>query len=355
MLEQILADNPQNAAAWYLKGVVLYRQDQLSAARKAFETVTTLLPDHAPSLNNIAVIQWRQNQPMVALNFFDRALMAAPNRRDVLDNIAEALNALPVEDREAPVTKKLVRHFNEQDAAMQAALQQEGLFRWGATWVSAADLEKLQEAEKQIKDKLDKLSASFDAVTVRIARIDADVQSDTIMAKRMESDSFGHDPSTGAAVRYPLPAVYYDLVHEIKVLQAERVARLTEQERMRQQAKQIQQSLPSPKFTGMQRVIDADGAPVSAAVLAAAAAAAATPTAPAPPALPALPPAPPAPPAAAAPDPVPAAPVVAAAPPVAAVPQTQPAAPPGPSTQPPPLPRHTVVPPEKPSVMDRDR
>lgn len=358
MLDQILADDPQNAAAWYLKGVVLYRQDQLSAARKAFESVTGLLPDHAPSLNNIAVILWRQNQPMAALNYFDRALMAAPNRRDVLDNVVEALNALPVEDRAALVTKKLVRHFNEQDAAMQAAMQKEGLYRWGATWVSGAELEKLQESEKQIKEKLDKLSADFDAVTARIARIDADIQSDSALAKRMESDSYARDAGSGSLVRYPLPPAYYDLMHEVRTLQGERAARLTEQQRMRQQAKQIQQTLPQPKFTGMQRVIDADGAPVSAAVLAAAAAVptpaiAPAPAAPAAPGAPAPAPAP-APGPTTAPAAAPPPPVRQTAPPASPAPATRPAVRPTPAPTTQPLPRHTVVPPEKPSIMDRD-
>jgi len=340
LLDQILADNPQNAAAWYLKGVMLYRQDLLTPARKAFESVIALLPDHAPSLNNIAVIYWRQNEPVVAVNFYDRALQAATNRHEILDNAAEALDALPEEYRNLPVTRKLVRHFNEQDALMQAEMQKQGLFRWGATWVSASELEKLKDAERQIKDKLDKLSADFDAVTARIGRIDADIVIDKQWAQRMEGDSVGRDPASGMAVRYPLPPSYYDTVRDIKVLQDERVARLADQEKMRQAAKTIQQSLPKPKFTGLQRVIDADGAPISAAVLAAALAA--PPGSPAPPPL-----APPV-------DPTPSAapagpPSVASAP---AAPLTPPTTAPTQATEPP-LPKHTVVPPPKPSVMDR--
>jgi len=343
LLDQIVTDDPQNAAAWYLKGVLLYRQDQLTPARKAFESVIALLPDHAPSLNNIAVIYWRQNQPAIAVNFYDRALLAATNRRDILDNAAEALNALPEEYRNAQVTKKLVRHFNDQDTAMQAEMQKQGLFRWGATWVAAAELEKLKDAEKQIKDKLDKLSADFDAVTARIARIDADVVSDRQLLQRMESESIGRDPLTGVAVRYPLPPSYFDVARDIKVLQDERVARLAEQDKMRLAAKTVQQALPTPKFTGLQRVIDTDGAPISAAVLAAA-------LAPPPAASPA-----PAPPPPVVPVPPDAAPAPrAASPPVAAAvaPQSQPTTVPA-QTGAPPLPKHTVVPPAKPSVMDR--
>ena len=343
--------------------MVLYRQDQLSAARKAFETVTTLLPDHAPSLNNIAVIQWRQNQPMTALNFFDRALLAAPNRRDVLDNVAEALNALPVEDREAPVTKKLVRHFNEQDAAMQAAMQKQGLFRWGATWVSAAELEKLQEAEKQIKDKLDKLSASFDAVTARIARIDADIQTDTIMAKRMESDSFGHDPSTGGPGA--LPAAGQLLRHGPRRQDAPRPSGRPgwrEQERMRPAGQADPAGAAVAEVHGdaagdrRRRRPGLGGGPRRGRGRRSPTPITAPPAAPAAPALtaPAGPVVPPAP----APAPSPAtSPVLVAPPPPPgspgpANPATQPASRPVSSATS--LPRHTIVPPEKPSIMDRD-
>jgi tetratricopeptide (TPR) repeat protein len=345
LLDQILADNPENAAAWYLKGVVLYRQDQLTPARKAFESVIALLPDHAPSLNNIAVIYWRQNQPATALNFYDRALQAATNRHDILDNAAEALDALPEEYRNAQVTRKLVRRFNEQDASMQGDMQKQGLFRWGATWVTASELQKLKDAEKQVQDQLDKLSAEFDAVTARIARIDSDIAGDKQIMQREEADSIGRDPLTGMAVRYPLPPSYYDVTHDIKMAQDERVARLAEQDRMRVTAKVIQRGLPTPKFTGLQRLIDAEGAPITAAVLAAALA----PPAPNPPATapsPSVPP-PADPPPAATSSSAPA-PSVAIAP--QASPQTLPAT--APSQASAPLPRHTVVPPAKPSVMD---
>ena len=33
--------------------------------------------------------------------------------------------------------KAVVRHFNEQDLALQMKMRERGLFRWGSTWVSA--------------------------------------------------------------------------------------------------------------------------------------------------------------------------------------------------------------------------
>jgi tetratricopeptide (TPR) repeat protein len=61
VLEKAVADNPQSAALWYLKGVLHYRQDQFQPARKAFESALPPAPDHAPTLNNLAVVLGRLN------------------------------------------------------------------------------------------------------------------------------------------------------------------------------------------------------------------------------------------------------------------------------------------------------
>src|SRR5205085_2309464 len=86
LLDKAIADNPQNAAAFYLRGVMFYRQEQLVPARKAFDAVAALLPDHAPTLNNLGVVEWRQNAAVGALNQYDKAMVAAPASRVILDN-----------------------------------------------------------------------------------------------------------------------------------------------------------------------------------------------------------------------------------------------------------------------------
>ena len=200
-------------------------------------------------------------RPAGALAFYDRALLASPADRFVLDNMAEALNALGEEHRKATATQKAVRHFNEQDRALAAKLEKEGLHRWGATWVSTEELAKLQKAEKEIADKLAEMSKEFDAVTIRLAKIDADIDSDERLARRMEADSVGFD-SQGRQVRYPLPASYNDLGREVAGLRAERAQRLAQQEQMRRNAKLVQQRLPTPRYSGLQRIIDVEGTPL---------------------------------------------------------------------------------------------
>jgi hypothetical protein len=275
-------------------------------------------------------------------------MLASPNDRFILDNLAEALNALPEEHRGNAATKKVVRHFNEQDLALAAKMKEQGLYRWGATWVPASDLERLQAAEREIRATLDRMSADYDAITARLQVLDDEVARTKKVMKRMEADSYGRD-AEGRLIRYPLPRSYYDYVRDLSALSAERAARVAEQDRMRKQARQIQQRLPIPRYTGVQRMVDAEGAPLPGA-----------PAGPVPvPAGAAVPAAPPRAPGAgvamppggngnANPPPVPG--------PVVAVPVPVPASPPAtrPAPTPPAAPTPAApVPPEKPSILDR--
>jgi len=59
-LQTALDYDPQNAAALYLMGVSLFQQEKLVPARKQFEAVQQIMPEHPATLNNLAVIVWRQ-------------------------------------------------------------------------------------------------------------------------------------------------------------------------------------------------------------------------------------------------------------------------------------------------------
>ncbi len=296
IIDRALVENPRNAAAWYLKGVLHFRLDQIPLARKAFTEAQNLLPDHVPTMNNMAVILWRQNAQPAALTQYDKALLASPADRRILDNLAEALAALPEEQRNTTLTKKVVRHFNEQDLALQAKLKPQGLFRWGATWVTTAEMDKLQKAEQAIQAKLDAMSADFDALTTRIAQLDADISENEKAARRMEAQSVGMDAS-GRIVRYALPPTYYDIKRDIANLAAEKKQRLAQQEAMRKVAKQLRQQIIGGKYAGVQRLVDIEGTPLpgAAEVIAAAQPTGAARATTQPVLLPGEPPAPPAP------------------------------------------------------------
>jgi tetratricopeptide (TPR) repeat protein len=266
ILDRSLLIDPANISLLYLHGVIAYQQETLPAARKAFETVATAAPDHAPTLNNLAVILWRQKAIVAALGYYDRALLAAPGSRDILDNIAEALNALPKDQRTSAVAKKLVRHFKEQDDALQKKMLDKGLYRWGADWVTEKELKKLQDDEKAVKDQIKQMETDFNAVQQRIAAIDQQISALNNEMALLDAQTYATD-GAGRPVRLPYPPLYFTLGQQVAGLKTERGQRVGDLDRLRKAAKATQAQLPTPKYTGMQKIIDADGLPLPAGAI----------------------------------------------------------------------------------------
>ncbi|MDB5295383.1 MAG: hypothetical protein JWO31_1366, partial [Phycisphaerales bacterium] len=261
VVDQALGENPQNAAAWYLKGVLLFKQDKAAEARKAFDQAAALVPDHAATLNDLAVVQWRQNQQVSALVSYEKALLAAPLHRAVLDNLSEALAALPDNLRGGTQVGRIVKLFNEQDQLLQQQMAAQGMFRWGASWVTKPALDKLQAVEREVRGRVDQMEVEYNALTQRVERLNADIRSAETTLRRMESTSFGYD-ANGGVVRYPLPPSYYEFLRDVGTMKAERQQRQTEQETMRAEARRLVQSVPTPRYTGTQRLIEWEGTPI---------------------------------------------------------------------------------------------
>lgn len=262
LLDKSLAIDPQSISLLYLRGVLQYQQDQIGPARKSFDAVAALAPDHAPTLNNLAVILWRANAVAGAMQFYERAMLAAPGSREILDNVAEALNALPKEQRETPVTKKVVRTFKQQDEDLQKQMADKGLHRWGSSWVNDKDLAKLEEEEKAVNDRLQKMQDDYDQITRNMSAIDQNITNLQTQMAYMQQQSIVQDQTTGRIYRLPLPQAYYDDFKEIERMRLDKQSMVAEQERMRKKAQTEKQKVPKPKYTGMQRIIDADGMPV---------------------------------------------------------------------------------------------
>lgn len=260
-IDSALAEYPQNAAALYLRGVALFRQQEVPAARKAFDAVLDLVPDHGPSLNNLAVILWSNKQYPAAINHYGQAMNAAPGTRAILDNVAEALNALPESQRDNDATEKVVLMFNAQDMALQGRMKKRGLFRWGSTWVEKDDLEELQSQADEIEDKLDALEDEYQQVMERIEQIEQDITDTERSIRRIEASSYGRDRNTGRATRFAYPRLYYDLRRDLENLHDERGAEKEKLERLRKKARQVQQSIATPQYAGVQQIIGVEGAP----------------------------------------------------------------------------------------------
>ncbi len=259
-MQQALEVDPANVSALYLRGLILYKQDQILPARKSFEAVIAQLKDHGATLNNLAIVLWRQNQHSSAMNAYVQAMQASPQERRILNNVAEALNALPQNLKGTAVAQKAQKIFTDQDAQLQIQMAKQGLYRWGSTWLDKVQIERLTAIEKEIQKKLDVLSENYDDTKKKLGRVEDDIADNNRRMKSMEEASYARD-AQGNTFRLSLPRRYYDLARENKQLAADREeysAKLTD---LRDQAKKVQQEMPTPRFILTQRIIEADGAP----------------------------------------------------------------------------------------------
>jgi len=187
----------------------------------------------------------------------------------VLNNVAEALHALPKEHRDSPATRKLVQHFQEREEAMAKTMKRRGLYRWGANWVAGEQLDKLQAKEKEIDEKIKVLEAEFADVQKRIDAIDRDIADTERSMRRMDASANVRDPVTGRIGRAVPPRMYYGLQKDLQDLQKERAQQDAKVAELRRDAKAAKQELPVQRYTGTQRLIDAEGAPLMEAPVAA--------------------------------------------------------------------------------------
>jgi len=262
LLQQALNEDPTNPAGLYLRGVMLYRADKLVDARKAFEEVNRQLQQHAPTLNNLAVIGARQNQHGPALTIYDQAMQAQPVNKFILDNVADELGTMPEEARKGKAVERVIRRFTEQDLILQQQLGPQGWFRWGSTWVNQKQLDELKVAEKEVNAQIAALESEFESNKQRVGEIENRIRSNEQQMRDMEGYRRSFRDKDGRVTFLPLPEAYYDLKRENQNLHDEQ-GRLQERfNQLREQARRTKQQLPTPKFTGVQQIVGVEGTPL---------------------------------------------------------------------------------------------
>jgi len=263
-IDQLVTVDPANPAGYYLKGLVSFKQDQIGIAKKSFEKTKELLPDHGATLNNLAVIFWKQRQQMGALALYDQAMQASPKNRVILDNVAEALNGIPPDQRNGATYMKALKRFQEQDADLQKEMQLQGQYRWGATYVPAAQMDELKKAQEKIKEKLDALAQDYERLGDRVREIDSRIDTNNRSISRINQDSQRVDPN-GRVINLRPPSIYYELKRENDSLRDERVSVLNKMDGFQEKALRIQQDTPIPQFTGNQKIFEVEGTPLAVA------------------------------------------------------------------------------------------
>jgi tetratricopeptide (TPR) repeat protein len=263
-VDQLVTVDPANPAGYYLRGLVAFKQDQLGVAKKSFEKTKELMAEHGPTLNNLAVIAIKQKQWMGAMSLYDLAMQASPKSRMILDNVAEALNAVPQKERTGQQYQKAQKRFQDQDADLQKEMQKEGMYRWGATYVPEKQMEELKKAQEKINAKLDDLKQDYQRLADRAQEIDGRIDTNNRSISRINNDSQRVDPN-GRVITLRPPSIYYELKRENDSLRDEKVSVLNKMEGFQEKALRIQQETPVPQFTGSQKIIETEGTPLAVA------------------------------------------------------------------------------------------
>lgn len=260
-LNTAITNDPQDPSALYLRGVVLADEDQVAPARADFEAVNKLIPKHGPTLNNLAVMVWRQKLYAVALNDYAQAMLASPVNKAILDNVAEALNDLPDDSRNQPPVARAQAIFADQDAILRKSQAANGQFRWGATWVDANSLADLQNQEARNQVKLDGLRSEINIVESTIAADDAQLATDQQLYQRLTPNLYSTNPLGQTVLNEPSQE-YLDLQSDIARLNVSRQTAAARLPGLADQARQIEGDLTIPKFTGAQHIIGPEGTPL---------------------------------------------------------------------------------------------
>jgi len=244
--------------------VIQFKQDKLSDARKSFERLLELAPDHGPTLNNVAVISWQQKLQDRAVKFYTQALLVAPKNRQIIDNVAEALRALPRESYESPATKKLLKLFEAQDADLQKELEQQGLHRWGAAWYNDDQMARVKADQEKIAAKKKALEQDFDRLRPRVGQIEDAISMNLQRMSLLERERWRIDPLTNTMIQFPLPPAYWQSARDTDTLRADRQALLRQLATFDDRVRAIEQEAPHPPDTGKQQITESEVAPLAA-------------------------------------------------------------------------------------------
>ncbi|HTV49355.1 MAG TPA: hypothetical protein VMG59_13035 [Phycisphaerae bacterium] len=171
--QKILAIDPDNMDAMILAGVSEYSLGRQQDALTWFNKVLKSDPQNVIALNDAAVTSFAVNvqfQPR-ALACYQTALNLASGNRMLLDNVAAALNDFQG-DTSGFLYKNLLNSFNGADQQMQAIMSQQGLYRFGGSWVSAEQKSQLEAKSEAYKQEKTTLQANYDIALVVLQGID---------------------------------------------------------------------------------------------------------------------------------------------------------------------------------------
>ncbi len=265
ILAEALEHDPENVSALYLMALVRFGQDHALEARKSLDLLSGLMPGHAPTLNNLAVVEWRQHQFLASIASYDAAMAASPLNKEILDNVVVALQDLPREYRDSKVAQKTARDFADQDERLGRLMAAQGWHRYGALWVTDDELQQIARQQQQAKSQLDQMSGQFDQLKARADQLSQQIRDAESQMHLIESTSYVRDPNSGAYLPVAYPPIYFNLQQDDQ-RERQELAQLTSQmDSMRQTARSLQDQPATQWTTHIQRMIGPEGTPLDLA------------------------------------------------------------------------------------------
>lgn len=273
----------ENPTALVVGGLAAYRLNNLGLARVQFAKLGETDPANLLALNNAAVVCFQQKREAEGLLFYTKALGAMPDHRLLLDNIIEALNSYRG-PRDGPPFKNLLRQFDQAETRMEASMAKKDLYRFGSTWVSQEQFDRLTAQRKQIQDAMNDLDTRYKAAVAAAASMEQDLRQSSADFDATAADvnslgvminagvQHGDDVSYLASRREAL-LIDLDRLQRRKLALSDQYAKLTatfgqyrvEAERLKTQLAGVQVQL----YTGIQRMLepgDVDNPPPPTAV-----------------------------------------------------------------------------------------
>lgn len=263
LINQIIDVDPNNAAAFYLRGLVDCDNNQPLTAEKDFAVVATVVPRHGPTLNNLAVLSFHVGHFGTAAQQYGMALQCDPMDRRVIDNVAEMLHDFP-SNLNLPELRALQAEFAQQEAALEHLMAKQNLNRWGSKWVTNEQMQQIQAAQKLVHDKLTELATDQTKAQAEITAVDQQITEDEKSQQQIANTSYVVDPTTGRMAYTTYPPAYYDLGRDIVDLKTRRQTAMTKLDQIAAEARVTQAQLPIQPYTGVQQIIGEEGTPINA-------------------------------------------------------------------------------------------
>ena len=262
-IDALLAIDPEHPAALYLAGVLAQRGDDAAEARALFERVRRRVPEHPPTLLNLAAINMAYpNMRPRALTFLADAMRVEPGNKQVLDNVAEALEMLEGREADSGQARRVRRLFEAQDAALQRELGEQGLYRWGSKWVDAARRAELEAVQAEIEQAVRQIEARRDVLAAEADLILRQIRDNETYLEQLDRSRYQRTPD-GQVIQGPLPPAYYDARRRrdelaLGLRDVEGRSALVDAEVAAERAR-----LPLPPFEGRLMPVNEDGVPVT--------------------------------------------------------------------------------------------